>query len=624
MDIKVTKCAISELMPIEGKGNYNIPEYQRNYSWSEDNIETLIQDIINEDNGYYLGNIIITSKSDSEDTYDIVDGQQRFTTITLIFLAIYDILNDATEITTLSKEQKTRYERKKFDIERRLTFEEKFNKVSFNFSEQIKLNLLEPDRSIYFDLIDRVINFKTDKKQHKNKILGKRYQSIKKNLLNKFFESDIILEDNNIDTKVNNLIDFYTKLIDANILKIEVTNLNDAFTIFTSFNAKGVPLTLIDLFKSYYIREAGDSPGVIDKWYQLLNIFNNKNEEPISDVVTQFLLNNYDTFENTSKSSITRGSALNAYDTIFSEKKGDYIEDLIYRAKLFSLLNPKINTINNNLNTSTVVKLEKLSTLESTQVIPVVLFLLDKLIKNKTSIDIFEDFIDFLISYYVRRNFILRPKSSNIRAKSLQCIRDYQNVDIIDQTIINKFKEYFKSIAAPDEFFRQSLSDSVYTTSKRTTRFVLVELERKNSKFFTKQNPENLESVNSSGAYIWTLEHILPQSAEGNKLWRTELIESGVNEDDLSSKLEEYTHKIGNLTLTGYNSEMSSKSFKDKRDYREKESLSEVGLKTKLWLNESIPNNNESIDQKESWTLEDIDRRTDFLVNEILSMYTLD
>ena len=84
MDIKVTKCAISELMPIEGKGSYNIPEYQRNYSWSEDNIETLIQDIINEDDGYYLGNIIITSKSDSEDTYDIVDGQQRFTTITLI------------------------------------------------------------------------------------------------------------------------------------------------------------------------------------------------------------------------------------------------------------------------------------------------------------------------------------------------------------------------------------------------------------------------------------------------------------------------------------------------------------------------------------------------------------
>lgn len=249
---------------------------------------------------------------------------------------------------------------------------------------------------------------------------------------------------------------------------------------------------------------------------------------------------------------------------------------------------------------------------------------MDKLIQNKTTIDIFEDFIDFLISYYVRRNFILRPKSSNIRAKSLQCIREYQNVDLIDQNIVNKFKEYFKSIADSDEDFKKSLSDSVYATSKRTTRFVLVELERKNSKFFTKQNPENLESVNSSGAYIWTLEHILPQSAEGNKLWRSELIKSGVNEDDLSSKLEEYTHKIGNLTLTGYNSEMSSKSFKDKRDYREKDSLSEVGLKTKLWLNESIPNNNETIEQKDNWTLEDIDRRTDFLVNEILSMYTLD
>lgn len=71
---------------------------------------------------------------------------------------------------------------------------------------------------------------------------------------------------------------------------------------------------------------------------------------------------------------------------------------------------------------------------------------------------------------------------------------------------------------------------------------------------------------------------------------------------------------------------MSSKSFKEKRDYRAKESLSEVGLKTKLWLNESIPDKDkdESIETKEHWTLDDINRRTDFLVNEILSMYTLD
>lgn len=623
MNIITVTIPISDLIPIEDKGYYNIPLYQRNYSWSEDNIETLIQDIIVEDDGYYLGNIIISKTKDSNKSFDIVDGQQRFTTIALIFLAIYDILKESTKINPFPKEN-AEIDDTKFYIKHRLIFKKKNNKSEDNISKLVKLSLLEPDRSIYFDLIDKVINDKNDKKEHKNKLLGKRYQSIKKNLILKFFNSENIPEDHPIENEIINLIDFYNKLTNANVLKIEVTNLNDAFTIFTSFNAKGLPLTLIDLFKSYYIREAGDSPLVIEKWYQLLNIFNNKNEEPISDVVTQFLLNNYDTFENNSKSSITRGAALNAYDGIFSNKKANYIDTLIYRAKLFSLLNPKINTINENLNTSTVDKLQKLSNLESTQVIPVVLFLLDKLIQKKTSLDIFEDFIDFLISYYVRRNFILRPKSSNIRAKSLQCIREFENVDIIDQTIINKFKEYFKSIAAPDDFFRQSLSDSVYTTSKRTTRFVLVELERKNSKYFTKQNPESLETVNPSGTYVWTLEHILPQSAESNKHWCSELINSGTNEDELSSKLEEYTHKIGNLTLTGYNSEMSSKSFKEKRDYRAKESLSEVGLKTKLWLNESIPDKDESIETKEHWTLDDIDRRTEFLVNEILSMYTLD
>ena len=387
MNIEAKPCAISVLMPVENVGKYNIPEYQRNYSWSEDNIETFIQYIITEDDGYYLGNIILTSKNDTEGTYDIVDGQQRFTTITLIFLAIYDLLNSATKVNHLSNRSKKVSERRKSDIERRLTFEEKFQNDNYDLNEQVKLNLLEPDRSIYFDLISRVINYETHKKEHKNKIMGKRYQSIQRILLNKFFESDTFIPDEVSDEQVDHLIGFYNKLINANILRIEVTNLNDAFTIFTSFNAKGVPLTLIDLFKSYYIREAGDSSLVIEKWYQLLNIFNNKNEEPISDVVTQFLLNNYDTFENNSKSSITRGAALNAYDAIFSNKKANYIDTLIYRAKLFSLLNPKINTINENLNTSTVDKLQKLSNLESTQVIPVVLFLLDKLIQEKTSID---------------------------------------------------------------------------------------------------------------------------------------------------------------------------------------------------------------------------------------------
>lgn len=615
MNIDAKPCQISELMPVEGKIKFNIPDYQRNYSWSEENIETLINDIQTESEGYYLGNIIFTTNKDDKNTVDIVDGQQRFTTISLIFLSLYDILNTSRKNELLSEDKEKEYFIKVLDIQRRLISEE---------DKSIKLTLLEPDKTIYSDLIEGIVNSK-ETRLHKNKIFGKRYQSTKKSLLNRFFDADEVPLNTPIEDKVEKVLKFYSKLIYANVLKISVMDLNDAFTIFTSFNAKGVPLTLIDLFKSYYIREAGDSPEALNNWYQLLNIFNNKNEEPISNVVTQFLLNNYDTFENTSKSSITRGSALSEYDTLFAKNKAGYIETLIYRARLFSYLNPNIvSTDNFNLDKETLSNLSKLSKLDSTQVIPVVLFLLDRLLKGKTTSEIFNDFMEFLISYYVRRNFILKPKSSNIRAKSLQCLRDFESNELIDAEIIQEFKEIFKSIAASDEDFERALSDSVYTTSKQTTRFILVELERENGKLFNKQNPDTLESLTPSGSFIWTLEHILPQSAEVNKTWKKELLDSGVSEEELSQKLEEYTHKLGNLTLTGYNSEMSAKSFKDKRDFKDKNTLSEAGLKTKLWLNQSISAPGEDINNKENWTFDDIDRRTAELVKEAVEIYTLD
>jgi hypothetical protein len=119
----------------------------------------------------------------------------------------------------------------------------------------------------------------------------------------------------------------------------------------------------------------------------------------------------------------------------------------------------------------------------------------------------------------------------------------------------------------------------------------------------------------------WTIEHILP---EGNKLpnyW-----ESMISPADLSKARaiqEEHVHKLGNLTLTPYNSELGQKSFVEKRDKTDSSNM--VGLKLKLALNESIPNRekNETIENKLSWTVEDITRRTTEITKHILSFYKL-
>ena len=78
---------VYELFPIQGKRCYAIPTYQRNYSWKNEQIEQLFTDVLEEGRGYYIGNLLVTDSSD-KDAFDVIDGQQRLTTISLFYLAM--------------------------------------------------------------------------------------------------------------------------------------------------------------------------------------------------------------------------------------------------------------------------------------------------------------------------------------------------------------------------------------------------------------------------------------------------------------------------------------------------------------------------------------------------------
>lgn len=79
--------------------------------------------------------------------------------------------------------------------------------------------------------------------------------------------------------------------------------------------------------------------------------------------------------------------------------------------------------------------------------------------------------------------------------------------------------------------------------------------------------------------------------------------------------LEQYVHKIGNLTITGYNSSLSNLSFVEKRDRLNAQKL-KVGYRNGLELNKELA-------EKDSWTVQDIIERTDKLVTILLEMYRL-
>ena len=617
MNFKSNDVRIADIFTIDNIKSYNVPIYQRNYAWTVDNIEALITDIDNEPAGYYLGNIIFTSNDENDTNFDIVDGQQRFTTIALIFLSIYKILNEIKERSQLPDNYNYEYTEIISDIQRRLVAKE---------NKSPRLTLLEPDKEIYTNLINSIILKNKNTKTFSNRILGKRFLSTESILISLVSDSESIEDSTDIEKILDKIIKFYDKLTKAVILSITVTNINDAFTIFTSFNAKGVPLTLLDLLKSTYLKEASDIDAAIIKWDQLLKIFNSDNDEPQSRIITQFIQNNYDAFENESSSSITKNSALKLYEKLFEKNSETYIDILIDRAKLYSLISSKMIRNNEiNLPNDTLDKLGQLSRLDSTSIIPILLFILDKYKNGQTSIEIVNRLLNYLISYYVRRNIVVKPKSSNIRGKALQAIRDLEKENNINSKMIEQIMNQLNSIAASDNEFKASLSESVYSLSIPTTRFILVALERHYGTRFDRQHKDTLEEYNDSGQPIWTLEHIMPQSAHTNNHWKQEFIDSGLSEDQILHETEANIHKLGNLTLTGYNAEMSAKSFKNKRDYVDSATRNEVGLKTDLWLNESIPDSRagETIHTKEKWTISDINRRTDELVEKTLELFKL-
>lgn len=95
-NINVNKYPISQVFDPDSKVVFEIPKYQREYTWGAREWEALFDDLIENDDGYFLGSIIcINSATDAINApkFEVVDGQQRLTTLSLFLAALYTTLN---------------------------------------------------------------------------------------------------------------------------------------------------------------------------------------------------------------------------------------------------------------------------------------------------------------------------------------------------------------------------------------------------------------------------------------------------------------------------------------------------------------------------------------------------
>ncbi len=148
--------------------------------------------------------------------------------------------------------------------------------------------------------------------------------------------------------------------------------------------------------------------------------------------------------------------------------------------------------------------------------------------------------------------------------------------------IRKQLKEHLSNESAPLEDFEKKIRDDVYTLNVDSTRFLLCYYE---NKFTTTEIHTNLWERDKNKKYIWTIEHIFPEGENVPEDWITMI----ANGDKIKTceYREEYTHKLGNLTLTGYNQNLSNMSFDRKKD-RKDDKNNYIGYRNRLKLNEDI------------------------------------
>ncbi|MFO0321675.1 MAG: DUF262 domain-containing protein [Bacteroidota bacterium] len=230
------------LNTIIGNGkSYQVPIYQRDYSWDKDDWEDLWNDIaeIPLDKTHYLGYLVLQPIKEVEESFWIIDGQQRLTTLSILALAITALLKKWEEQNFEEKENKIRREKlterylgnyllSKFALDPKI----KLNRNNDDFYKSWLLSLRQP----------KVLS----KLKPSERLLQKSFNYFLSELEKKFGEKKSGAE----------LSDFLEKIIGNGIVftQIVVNNDLDAFKVFETLNARGVKLSTADLLKNYLFK----------------------------------------------------------------------------------------------------------------------------------------------------------------------------------------------------------------------------------------------------------------------------------------------------------------------------------------------------------------------------------
>lgn len=544
-----------------------VPIFQRNYSWQKSQYEQLWFDILRaskfkEKQNHFIGSIVyidMGTPAGRPQQLLLIDGQQRLTTISILLCAIKDYVQ-------------------KFNLETKLINLAKIkNQFLYNsdeiYEDRYKLLLNVQDKETYIKLIDNTIF--TVNKPVINII--KCYEF--------FYEriEDFIKQHGQID-------EIYAGIFKLSLVSISLDKDSDnPQMIFESMNSTGKDLSQTDLLRNYLLMDL--TP---EKQTRLYKTYWKPMEELFGEDIYKNDVNKFDYFIRDFLTLKSDTGYICKINNVYENFKRYYLDnncekfavlkDLFTYAKYYAC----IDLLQEN---DDELKLywQEFKKLDSHVVYPFLLKLYDDYSRQILIKEDFKKILQVVISYLWRRAICEIP--TNSLSKTFATL--YQAVDKEDyvNSVIKAFvfKSSYKRFPSDYEVREKLQTKDIYHF--RLRKYLLEALEN-----YYHKEPIDLNTAN------YTIEHIMPQNIEHNLSWQQMLGEDWQEVHSL------YLHSLGNLTITGYNAEMSNKSFVEKVN-------GESGFKhSHLKLSESIA-------QCDVWNKKAIQRRTNILTDIILKIW---
>ncbi|MDW4322603.1 DUF262 domain-containing protein [Staphylococcus sp. LKG4-2] len=540
-----------------------IPVYQRNYDWHIENCKLMFDDLldleINNNKSHFFGSIVVKPGNYSQDII-VIDGQQRLTTLSLLMLAIKNWLDKNEE-----KAQNVR------------------------LTSDYVLNTFLQDQ--YLSTPDKYI-LQSNPRDYKS------YKLLFGN--EKFHDklSNITLNYNYLYSCIDNMKISIDQLMNSiQKLQFMVVNLNapedDPQLIFESLNSTGVALTDADKIRNFLLmnEEIPEQDKYFHNYWQPL-------EENTHFEVSKFF-RYYLTIKNAEFPKISN---------VYNEFKNTYFDLNFNKYDLFEDLNDYSNTYKMILECNTGTKkidmiLNRFLELNVTVIRPFIMAIINDFtsdrIMEEEAIKIVE-----IMEKYIARRIITKTPSNALNKVIATLYRDfrhfqdkhqgqYQDSEVILYLLLKK--QGSGKVPTDEELIRNFKNNDWYNINSSYRSYIFERLENHN-------HIESLSIYEGLKNKDYSIEHIMPQKLSSD--WKKELGK------DYQTIHDNYVNSLGNLTITGYNSKYSNRSFEEKQNM------------VKGFKESHFVNLNKLPAKSENWRETEIIERTNQLINSAIEIWS--